>query len=323
LPNIPDRDNKLPNIPDRGNKLPNIPDRGNKLPNIPDRGNKLPYIPDRDNKLPNIPDRGKDKPWNDRDKDRDNHWKDRDKDWKDRDKDRDRHWNDRDNDNYRKHHAHRYHDIGKKVRYDYHHHYKNKGKWFNRNFWHHHHYHPPYYASYNNWWAFPTIGGLITWLGWKSQPYYYGYYNLGYTTDYWGPLEPDVIYSPSTYYQKSQAIEAASDQSQSTEWMSLGVFAVSKTSDTVASPNMFIQLVVNKEGVISGTFYIATSDQVYELEGFVDQQSQRAVWQIADIDNVPVIETGIYNLTEAEVPIRLYYPDGTVEDKLLIRLDDE
>ena len=242
---------------------------GNKLPNRPAKD----YDRRPDNKFPNRP--GKDH-------DKHGHNGDKHKVWN-------------------KYNGKKYYNVGKNVRHNYHNRYKNKGQWFNKNFWDRHHYHPPYYTSYNNWWGVATVGALGAWLGWQSQPYYYGNYdNLSYSGTYWGPLESNITYSPPTYYQQSQSIEAAGNQTQNNEWMPLGVFAVSKTSDSVASPNMFVQLAVNKEGIISGTFYNATTDQTYELEGFVDQDSQRAAWQIVDSDDSPVVETGIYNLTEAE-----------------------
>ncbi len=114
----------------------------------------------------------------------------------------------------------------------------------------------------------------------------------------------------------------AGDSVTNNDWIALGVFALAASEESVASPNMFIQLAVNKQGIISGTFYNATTDQTYELEGLVDQNSQRAVWQIADTPNTPVTETGIYNLTDSEVPIRIYYANGQVKDMLLIRLED-
>ena len=86
---------------------------------------------------------------------------------------------------------------------------------------------------------------------------------------------------------------------------------------------MFVQLAVNKQGVISGTFYNTTTDLTYELDGFVDPASQRVVWKITDYADVPLVETGIYNLTEAEVPVRLYFPQGNIKDMLLIRIQDQ
>lgn len=216
--------------------------------------------------------------------------------------------------------------IGKNVRENTYKYRPNRHNWFNRSFWDRHHYHPPYYGRQRNWWGVASTVGLGAWLGWQISPYYYGYYG-----DYWGPseyyentyIERDYqqIYQPS-YQEQNQTIEIASTDTSNDEWMPLGVFAVSKNDETTGPPNMFVQLALNKEGVIAGTFYNATTDQTYELEGIVEQEDQRAVWKIADDPDSPIVETGIYNLTQSELPIRVYFSDGRTQDMILVRIPE-
>lgn len=221
--------------------------------------------------------------------------------------------------------ANRYNQIGREVRGNLNDRFPNNNyNWFNNNFWNRHNYHPPYYYGYNDWWAPATIGGVETWLGWQSQPYYYGSYdNVGYPTDYWGPFTAVDTYSPPTYYQQAPVAGTSAMSTTSSEWMPLGVFAVAKSGESIAPANMFVQLALNKRGEIAGTFYNTTTDQVYELEGLVDQASQRAAWKIAENEDSPIVETGIYNLTASEAPIKVYFPDGETQNMLLIRLADE
>jgi hypothetical protein len=202
--------------------------------------------------------------------------------------------------------------------------YPNRGQWFGNNFWDNHRFRPPYYSQLNNWWGVATIGGIASWLGWQGEPYYYGnYVGADYPADYWGPSGYDATPAPQTYVQQSETIVAAGEQSTSDEWMPLGVFAVSNTEQSAAYPNMFVQLALNKQGVIAGTFYNSTTDLTYEVGGMVDPSTQRAVWKITDYPDVPVVETGIYNLAESEVPLRLYFSDGSVKDKLLVRIENQ
>lgn len=206
--------------------------------------------------------------------------------------------------------------------------YPNRNTWFNRNFWNQHHYRPSYYSYPGHWWTAATAAGIGSWLGWNSQPYYYGdYADYGATSSYWGnhnPSSDSTVSYVETLYAPSQLSELATTEElvSSEAWLSLGVFAVAKDSQSIASPNMFMQLALGKTGIIAGTFYNATTNQAYELEGIVDHAFQRAAWKIADNDASPMIETGIYNLTQDQSPIRIYFPNGIKQDMLLVRTQE-
>lgn len=218
-------------------------------------------------------------------------------------------------------------NAGTAVRSNFANHYPNKSHWFSRNFWDQHHYRPSYYNYPGHWWAGATAAGIGPWLGWSSQPYYYGDYDdYGTSSSYWGPgdtyiynayPQPQQVY----VYPPQDDLGIATDEDTG-EWMPLGVFAVAKDSQSLAAPNMFVQLALSKSGVIAGTYYNATTDQTYELAGMVDPISQRAAWKIADDDYSPMVETGIYNLTQDEAPIRIFFTNGTVQNMLLVRVQE-
>ncbi len=208
--------------------------------------------------------------------------------------------------------------IGKNVRTSVNAQRPNHGTWFNQNFWDKHHYQPAYLNGKINGWHAATATGLGAWLGWQAAPNYYGY-----SDNYWGPLDyANSVDNQPSYAEQSQQIETATTDSSNDQWLPLGVFAVAKNSQSSASPNMFVQLALNQAGAIAGTFYNATTDQTYALEGWVDPYSQRANWKIADKANAPVVETGVYNLAQSEVPIRVYFPGGRTQDMALIRLPE-
>ena len=105
------------------------------------------------------------------------------------------------------------------------------------------------------------------------------------------------------------------------DWMSLGVFAITKEGGTTATPNQYLQLAIKKDGTISGVTYNTTTNQTYEVAGTVDQSTQRAAWTLVGRENAPTVETGIYNLTEPEAPARVYFPDNRTQDVMLVRLE--
>lgn len=180
---------------------------------------------------------------------------------------------------------------------------------FNQDFWDRHHGYPSYYRPGVDLWKWGTAAGIGSWLGWQATPIYYDYDDSGYS--YGGS---------SNYVETSQTI-TTTPISEDTEWLPLGVFALSKVGEAAATPQIYVQLALNKQGDIAGTSYNAVTNQTYELQGVVDSTTQRAAWKIADNPNSPIVETGLYNLTQSEAPIQVHFSNGTSQSMLLVRLE--
>ncbi len=164
----------------------------------------------------------------------------------------------------------------------------------------------PYYAwSPVTWAAIGTFFGaaLVT-----TQPVYYAYGKGGNVY-----YENNVVYvngqsagTPDQYYQQAQALAAAAppaDQlnGQPQEWLPLGVFAL--TSEDTGDSQLVVQLAVNKQGVIAGTYYNEANQVSRPIQGTVDVKTQRAAMSFADKKNTDrVLETSINNLTQDESP---------------------
>lgn len=209
-------------------------------------------------------------------------------------------------------------NLGNNIRNQVRENHPNRGNWFNNNFWDHSHYHHPYYNHHDDWWKWGTAVGVGAWLGWNSSPIYYDYYNND-GAYYWGPSAPPP--APVVYVDQTQVINQVADQQTSDDWMPLGVFAISKPSETIVAPNRYVQLAINKSGIISGTYYNSTTDQSFEVVGSVDPNTQLASWRVVDDPNSPIIETGIYNLTQSEAPVHVHLADGRTLDMLLTRVE--
>jgi hypothetical protein len=109
------------------------------------------------------------------------------------------------------------------------------------------------------------------------------------------------------------------EQVQTEEWLPLGVFALS--SESVTDSNAMVELAVNKQGVLAGTYYNESTSASRPLKGTVDQKSQRAVFGFADGKNEDLaLEAGIYNLTQDEAPALLHHGKESSEPVLLVRL---
>ena len=106
------------------------------------------------------------------------------------------------------------------------------------------------------------------------------------------------------------------------EWLPLGVFALTQDGDSAdTQPTVFLQLAVSKEGILAGTVQNTATDKMEEIEGMIDKKSGRAAWSIVGKDS-PIMEAGVANLTQEEVPALLHFADGTTQQWLLVRLEE-
>jgi hypothetical protein len=188
-----------------------------------------------------------------------------------------------------------------------------------------------FWSDYPNWaawrinrpyrWA--TWGAITGWVGYGwSEPTSYSYGdNVYYAGDqvYYGD---QPVATADEYAQQAEAIAASAPATkpESSEWMPLGVFAVTQDGQASgADPTLFMQLAISKEGIIAGTLKNMATGQVQTLEGMADKQSQRVAWGVAG-QKRPIAETGISNLTQDTAPALIHFADGQTQQWLLVRL---
>ncbi len=159
--------------------------------------------------------------------------------------------------------------------------------------------------------------------GIPNQPVYYDYgTNLYYEGDnvYY---DGQPVASTEEYAEQAQAIAAAVPEvaPETVEWMPLGVFALAPKDSSVEDSTLFLQLAISKEGIIAGTFQNTATDKSFEVEGTIDKESQRAAWGPVG-ESWPIMETGVYNLTENEAGALVHFEDGTTQQWTMVRLDE-
>jgi hypothetical protein len=210
---------------------------------------------------------------------------------------------------------------------------------FDHDWWHHHHHdwcgwHYGYWIpaySWTYWWSTPTYNDVSSWFDWSapaqvwSEPIYYDYGpggNVTYDNDNvyvnGQPVATADEYAQSAMDLATVAPPANEEEAKQSEWMPLGTFAIS-TNQKDVDPNRYLQLAVNKEGVISGTLFNKQTDEAQTVQGQVDKETQRVAIRIGDSDQI-VLETGLYNLTQDEVPVLVHIGTDQVENYLLVRL---
>jgi hypothetical protein len=182
----------------------------------------------------------------------------------------------------------------------------------------------PYY-----WWGWTPATRLTNWFVYGAvRPAYWGYgpgSNIYYQGDY--VYYDNQQYLPANdYYQQVYALAHAVPQidpndAENMDWAPLGVFAATRG---MQSDERNIQLAVNKDGVITGTYFNPQKNEAHPLTGMVDKRNQRAAWAFADRANPSVVfETSLFNLTKSESSMMVHYGPSASEAEVwrLVRLE--
>lgn len=183
---------------------------------------------------------------------------------------------------------------------------------------------PQWYAQHPNaWqathphadaWAVATAASLTAWVG--SAAY------SGTDT---------IVVESSTTEEGTTTDETTTDETTTTgttttnsvatdptEWLTIGVFALAQTGQT--EPTTLIQLSVNKQGLLNGTYYDLVSDNGTPIAGQIDTTTERAAWTVGP-NSKNVFTTTIETLTSETGPAKLNLPGGKTQDWNLIRVN--
>ena len=184
--------------------------------------------------------------------------------------------------------------------------------------------HRPHY-----WWRWASAATLTRWFvgrPWGAAIYYdYGVGGNFYYDNDMVYIDGQEVCSAEEYaeqaYQIAEALPEVPEE-QEVEWMPLGVFAL--TNQDKGEPDMMLQLAVSKEGIIAGSYFNTTTETTLPIEGSVDRETQRAAWTVVnDKGDSPVMECGIYNLTQDETTVLVHFGKDTTQQWLLVRMPEQ
>lgn len=189
---------------------------------------------------------------------------------------------------------------------------------------------PGWYGGYPHaWWPGKWAVRATAWtaVAWATAGAYCGCSGEGVYYDYGDNVvyDDDTVYygeeavaSAEQYYDQASQQADAGQQAQNEDWLPLGVFAVIADPSQTQTEKV-VQLAVNKDGVIRGNFQDFVTDTVTPIVGAVDKQTQRVTFKLEGNDSL-VVETGLYNLTNDEVPVLIHLGPDRQESRTLIRL---
>jgi hypothetical protein len=182
----------------------------------------------------------------------------------------------------------------------------------------------PYAA--NHWWRHAAWASLGTWVAgssWESAADY-DYGDGIYYQDEQVYMNGKPVASAEEYYQQASTLASTAPpaQAKETEWLPLGVFAISR--DQATDSNVLLQLAVDKTGVIAGTYYNTSTDIGRPVRGQIDKKTQRAAWAFSDGKNTDIImETGLGNLTQDQAEALVHFGNKKTQQCLMVRLDQQ
>lgn len=207
-----------------------------------------------------------------------------------------------------------------------------RGGWYGGAGWYGDHFRPWWPGAWWGGYGWGVGTGLLVGLAWADLARWGGYgatpvaYNYGSNVVYADDgvtVQGEAVGSAEEYADQAATIAASgsddSELSDKTEWRSLGVFAMARDGET--KPGTFLNLAIDQQGHLRGTYYDAVSDSTQNVTGNVDKKSQRACWTIGDKKN-PVYEAGLANLTQQQTTMLVHRDGGKVEQMLLVRVED-
>lgn len=181
-----------------------------------------------------------------------------------------------------------------------------------------------YQYAWNHWWKPAAWGALAGWVAgttWGS-PQYYDYASGIYYQDDNVYVNDNPVASAKDYYQQASGLASAEvdKTGQDEDLMPLGVFALTQVGST--NSNMVLQLAVDKQGIIKGTYYNSSTETTRPLKGSVDRKTQRAAWSFSDGKDTNIImETGIYNLTLDQTEALVHFGQDKTQRWLMVRME--
>ena len=176
-------------------------------------------------------------------------------------------------------------------------------------------------------WAAATWTALAGWVGMNAQPLVYGGGDSAVYIN--GDQEQGAQQEFASAEDPMQDTAAAAEDDQlhgadanvaSEEWLPLGVFALAPNEEQAES-HLILQLAINKQGVIGGSYYDAVADSSFPIQGSIDKAAQKAVWTIGPNQST-AMETDLKSLTEGRAPLRVLFGKDRAQDWVMVRLEN-
>lgn len=155
-------------------------------------------------------------------------------------------------------------------------------------------------------WAVATAGAVAAWLGASAAT----------TSDSSGGTASTTEAATESSPQPTDAAASSLAAQASGDWLPLGVFALVHGN---SEPNTILQLAINKQGAIGGTYYDLVADSGQSAQGTLDSKTQRAAWTVGS-NKSAVFAASVEALTSDTGTVTLHFPSGKSQQWNLVRV---
>jgi hypothetical protein len=186
-------------------------------------------------------------------------------------------------------------------------------RWF---YWHRPH-------PWRHWWRWFSWGTLNTWIIYDwNDPWFYDFDVNVYYNDEVVYVDDEPVSAYEDWVAGALALANAEHppDDAETDWESFGTWTLSTTPDD-PNPRMMVQLVLSREGLVSGSYYHTNTDNTQQIQGSIDKETQRLAFRIGGQESL-ILETGLANLEQAEASVWVHFlEEQKAQAWLLVRLD--
>jgi len=164
--------------------------------------------------------------------------------------------------------------------------------------WHHHHDHDA--------WQIATSAAVLGWLGWQTNR---PYNNTVYV------YEPVPIESVIVNGRPTVVVEPGAPG----DWMSLGAYSLMTGAGDPGT--RILQLSVDKQGNIRGSYYDMITNATHNVVGVIDKNTQQVRWTIDTNRQLTFVAT-LDQLTQSQGVVNVKLPGGQIQQWQLVRMEN-
>ena len=155
-------------------------------------------------------------------------------------------------------------------------------------------------------WQIATAAGVVGWLGWQANR---PYNNTVYVYD------PVPVQTVIVGGQPTVVLDPAAPG----EWMTLGTYSLMTGAGDPGT--RILQLSVDKQGNIRGSYYDMITNATHNVIGVIDKNTQQVRWTLDTNRQLTFVAT-LDQLTQSQGVVNVKLPGGQVQQWQLVRMEN-
>lgn len=174
------------------------------------------------------------------------------------------------------------------------------------NDWYKHHPNAWHWHNNDNW-EVATAAGVVGWLGWQTA--------RPYNTNTVYIYDPVPVQTVIVNGQPQVVLEPGNPG----DWMTLGSYSLMTGSGDPGT--RILQLSVDKQGNIRGSYYDMITNNTNNVIGLIDKNTQQVRWTLDSNSQLTFVAT-LDQLTQPQGVVNVKLPGGQVQQWQLVRMEN-